>query len=118
MAMTTLSRIEPGPRMSKAVIHGDTVYTAGIVSSDTNLDVYGQTANILGQIDTVLAAAGSDKSKMLRVNIWLSDITTFAEMNRAWDEWVPAGETPGRATVESKLAVPSMLVEVMVIAAR
>ncbi len=104
--------------MSKAVVHGDTVYTAGFVSSDTTLDVAGQTANILGQIDAVLGAAGSDKSKMLRVNIWLSDISTFAEMNSAWDAWVPAGQTPGRATVESKLATPDILVEIMVIAAR
>lgn len=104
--------------MSKAVVHGDTVYTAGFVSSDTTLDVAGQTANILGQIDDVLAAAGSDKGKMLRVNIWLCDISTFAEMNSAWDAWVPAGQTPGRATVESKLATPEILVEIMVIAAR
>ena len=104
--------------MSKAVVHGDTVYTAGFVSSDTTLDVAGQTANILGQIDAVLGAAGSDKSKMLRVNIWLSDISTFAEMNSAWDAWVPAGQTPGRATVESKLATPDILVEIMVIATR
>jgi enamine deaminase RidA (YjgF/YER057c/UK114 family) len=114
----TLERIEPGPRMSKAVIHGDTVYTAGFVSSDTTLDVAGQTANVLAQIDTVLAAAGSDKSQMLRVNIWLADITTFDQMNGVWDAWIPAGQTPGRATVESKMATPEILVEIMVIAAR
>lgn len=104
--------------MSKAVVHGDTVYTAGFVSSDTTLDVAGQTANILAQIDEILGAAGSDKSKMLRVNIWLADIATFADMNRVWDAWVPAGQTPGRATVESKMATPEILVEIMVIAAR
>lgn len=115
---TSIERIEVGPRMSKAVIHGDTVYTAGFVSSDTSLDVVGQTANILGQIDSVLAASGSDKTKMLRVNIWLADIADFAAMNSAWDAWVPQGHTPARATVESALADPAILVEIMVIAAR
>lgn len=104
--------------MSKAVVHDDTVYTAGFISSDTTLDVAGQTANVLAQIDTVLAAAGSDKSRMLRVNIWLHDITTFDQMNSAWDAWIPAGQTPGRATVESKMAGNNVLVEIMVIAAK
>ncbi len=104
--------------MSKAVVHGDTVYTAGFVSSDTTLDVAGQTANVLAQIDTVLAAAGSDRSRMLRVNIWLDDIATFDQMNSAWDTWIPAGQTPGRATVESKMAGNNILVEIMVIAAK
>ncbi len=113
-----LDRIDPGPRMSKAVVHGDTVYTAGFVSSDTTLDVAGQTANVLAQIDTVLAAAGSDRSRMLRVNIWLDDIATFDQMNSAWDTWIPAGQTPGRATVESKMAGNNILVEIMVIAAK
>ena len=103
--------------MSSAVVHGDTVYTAGIVTSDHTLNVVGQTANILAQLDAILAKAGSDKTKMLRVNIWLSDISTFAEMNSAWDAWVPQGHTPARATVESKLADPKLLVEIMVIAA-
>ncbi len=113
-----LDRIDPGPRMSKAVVHGDTVYTAGFVSSDTTLGVTGQTANVLAQIDTVLAAAGSDRSRMLRVNIWLDDIATFDQMNSAWDAWIPAGQTPGRATVESKMAGNNVLVEIMVIAAK
>jgi enamine deaminase RidA (YjgF/YER057c/UK114 family) len=114
----TIERIDVGPRMSKAVVHGETVYTAGFVASDTSLDVVGQTADILGQIDAVLASAGSDKTKMLRVNIWLKDIADFAAMNSAWDTWVPAGHTPARATVESALADPAILVEIMVIAAR
>jgi enamine deaminase RidA (YjgF/YER057c/UK114 family) len=103
--------------MSKAVVHGDTVYTAGLVSSDPTLDVTGQTANILAQLDEVLAEAGSDNTKMLRVNIWLTDIATFAQMNAAWDAWVPQGHTPARATVESALADPELRVEIMVVAA-
>jgi enamine deaminase RidA (YjgF/YER057c/UK114 family) len=114
----TIERIEPGPRMSSAVVHGDTIYTAGLVSSDSSLDVTGQTANILKRIDEVLASVGSDKTKLLRVNIWLSDIAYFAAMNLAWDAWIPQDHTPARATVESKLADPELLVEIMVIAAR
>jgi enamine deaminase RidA (YjgF/YER057c/UK114 family) len=114
----SIDRIEPGPRMSKAVVHGDTVYTAGIVSSDSTLDAAGQTANILAEIDRILAASGSDKTKLLRVNIWLTNIADFANMNSIWDAWIPQGHTPARATVESKLADPALLVEIMVIAAR
>jgi enamine deaminase RidA (YjgF/YER057c/UK114 family) len=114
----SIDRIEPGPRMSKAVVHGDTVYTAGIVSSDSTLDAAGQTANILAEIDRILAASGSDKTKLLRANIWLTNIADFANMNSSWDAWIPQGHTPARATVESKLADPALLVEIMVIAAR
>ena len=73
---------------------------------------------ILADIDRLLALAGSDKTKILSANIWLSDISTFAEMNAAWDAWVPAGHTPARATVESKLAAPQYKVEIMVQAAK
>jgi enamine deaminase RidA (YjgF/YER057c/UK114 family) len=114
----SIERIEPGPRMSKVVVHGDTVYTAGIVSSDSTLDTAGQTANILAEIDRILAASGSDKTKLLRVNIWLTNIGDFSQMNSVWDTWIPQGHTPARATVESKLADPALLVEIMVIAAR
>jgi enamine deaminase RidA (YjgF/YER057c/UK114 family) len=114
----SIERIEPGPRMSAAVVHGDTVYTAGIVSSDSSLDAAGQTANVLARIEAILASAGSDKTQLLRVNIWLPNIADFAAMNSVWDTWIPQGHTPARATVESKLADPALLVEIMVIAAK
>jgi enamine deaminase RidA (YjgF/YER057c/UK114 family) len=104
--------------MSKAVVHGDRVYLAGIVADDTSADVKGQTEQILATIDALLAEAGSDKTKLLKANIWLSDMSTFGEMNAAWDAWVLAGHTPARATVESKLAGPQYTVEIMVEAAR
>jgi enamine deaminase RidA (YjgF/YER057c/UK114 family) len=104
--------------MSKAVVHGDRVYLAGIVADDTSADVKGQTEQILATIDALLAEAGSDKTKLLKANIWLSDMATFGEMNAAWDAWVVAGHTPARATVESKLAGPQYTVEIMVEAAR
>jgi enamine deaminase RidA (YjgF/YER057c/UK114 family) len=114
----TIQRIGVGPRMSKAVVHGDRVYLAGIVADDTSADVKGQTEQILATIDALLAEAGSDKTKLLKANIWLSDMSTFGEMNAAWDAWVVAGHTPARATVESKLAGPQYTVEIMVEAAR
>jgi enamine deaminase RidA (YjgF/YER057c/UK114 family) len=115
----SIQRIAVGPRMSKAVVHGDTVYLAGQVADKAaGKSVAEQTAEILGIIDGLLAEAGSDKSKLLMVNIWLSDMSTFAEMNGVWDTWVIAGQTPGRATVEAKLAAPQFTVEIAVIAAK
>ncbi|MCZ8041909.1 MAG: RidA family protein [Beijerinckiaceae bacterium] len=115
----SIQRIAVGPRMSKAVVHGDTVYLAGQVADKAaGKSVAEQTAEILGIIDGLLAEAGTDKTKLLMVNIWLSDMTTFAEMNGVWDTWVVAGQTPGRATVEAKLAAPQFTVEIAVIAAK
>ncbi len=115
----SIKRIAVGPRMSKAVVHGDTVYLAGQVADKAaGKSVAEQTAEILGIIDGLLAEAGTDKTKLLMVNIWLSDMTTFAEMNGVWDTWVVAGQTPGRATVEAKLAAPQFTVEIAVIAAK
>lgn len=115
----SIQRIAVGPRMSKAVVHGDTVYLAGQVADKAaGKSVADQTADILGIIDGLLAEAGTDKSKLLMVNIWLSDMSTFAEMNGVWDKWVIAGQTPGRATVEAKLAGPQFTVEIAVIAAK
>lgn len=115
----SIQRIGTGPRMSKAVVHGDTVYLAGQVADKAaGKSVAEQTADILGIIDGLLAEAGTDKSKLLMVNIWLADISTFAEMNGVWDKWVVAGQTPGRATVEAKLAAPQFTVEIAVIAAK
>ena len=102
-----IERHEIGPRMSKAVIHGDTVYLAGIVAdSPKGKSVAEQTKNILSQIDGFLALAGTDKTKLLSANIWITDMANFPEMNSVWDSWVSPGNTPARATVEAKLASP------------
>lgn len=116
--MAAITRIECGARMSKAVVHGDTVYLAGIVASDTKLDITGQTKDVLAQIDDLLAKAGTDKSKLLRTNIWITDMKNFAAMNAVWDGWVSQGNTPARATVEAGLVTPDYLVEIMVVAAK
>lgn len=117
--MTDIQRIEAGSRMSSAVIHGNKVYLSGIVAESTvGRSVLEQTKDVLQQIDTLLESAGSDKTRILKANIWLTDMSTFAQMNQAWDAWVVAGKTPARATVEAKLAAPGYDVEIMVEAAR
>jgi len=112
-----IERIQPGPRMSQAVIHGNTVYLAGQVAANPVPSVARQTKQILGQIDKLLKAAGTSKAKLLTTNIWLTDMRAFAEMNEAWDAWVSPGNTPARATVQAALAGPQFLVEIMVTAA-
>lgn len=117
--MTDIKRIDAGPRMSEVVIHGGKVYTAGVIASDDTVgkSVFEQTKAVLSQIDAMLAQAGSDKTRILKANIWLTNIATFHEMNKAWDTWVVPGKTPARATVESKLAAPGYDVEIMIEAA-
>jgi enamine deaminase RidA (YjgF/YER057c/UK114 family) len=115
----TIQRFETGPRMSQAVVHGNTVYLAGQVAQKAaGKSVTEQTRDILETIDRLLAGAGSDKSKLLSAQIFLTDIATFNEMNKVWESWVSPGNTPARATVEANLAAPQYTVEIMVIAAR
>ena len=114
----SIQRFETGPRMSQAVVHGNTVYLAGVVADDLKADTAGQTKQILGKIDRLLKLAGTDKTKILSANIWLTDMRTFADMNKEWDAWVSAGNTPARATVEAALAGPDYRVEIMVVAAK
>ena len=114
-----VERHEVGPRMSQVVVHGDTVYLAGTVAhQNKGKSVTDQTREILATIDSHLAKAGTDKSKLLSANIWITDMANFAEMNAVWDAWVSPGNTPARATVEAKLATPEYKVEIMVVAAR
>ena len=115
----TITRIDPGPRMSKAVIHDSTVYVAGqVAQSAGGKSVTEQTRDILSIIDGILKQAGTDKTKLLSANIWLTDIKTFGEMNAVWDGWVSPGNTPARATVQAALAAPQYTVEIMVTAAK
>ncbi len=112
-----ITRIDPGARMSEAVIHGDTIYLAGQVGNPGE-DVVAQTKTVLAEIDALLARAGSDKSKILMATIWLADIADFAAMNGVWDAWVDTANPPARATSEGKLASPDYKVEIIVTAAR
>jgi enamine deaminase RidA (YjgF/YER057c/UK114 family) len=114
----TIERHKVGARMSQAVAHGSTVYLAGQVGDTSTADVRQQTEEILRKIDELLAAAGTDNSKLLSATIWLSDMRYFNDMNAVWDAWVSPGNTPGRACVEARLAAPHWKVEIAVIAAR
>ncbi len=117
--MSDIRRIGAGPRMSKAVVRGNAVYTAGQVAEKTKGgSVADQTREILGLIDELLAEAGSEKAKILSATIYLSDISTFPEMNSVWDAWVDKQNPPARATVEAKLVAPEYKVEIAVIAAK
>ena len=115
----TIERIEPGKRLSQAVAYGNLVFLAGQVALDKpGASMAEQTKNILDRIDALLAKAGTDKSKILSANIWITDMRQFDEMNEVWDAWVPEGCAPARATVEARLATPDYCVEIMVVAAR
>lgn len=114
--MSDIKRLEIGPRMSQAVIHGGLVWLAGQVGNAGD-SVADQTRTILERIDALLAKSGSDKSRILQTTIWLDDMKDFAEMNAVWDAWVDPANPPARATGESKLATPDYKVEIIVVAA-
>ena len=116
--MSQITRIETGKRMSNAVIHDGVVHLAGVVGNPGG-DAGTQTRDCLAEIDRLLALAGSDKTRILRAQIWLSDIgADFAAMNAEWDAWVPEGHAPARATGEARLAAPEYLVEIIITAAK
>jgi enamine deaminase RidA (YjgF/YER057c/UK114 family) len=102
--------------MSQAVAANGLVYLAGQVATDPTADVEGQTRQVLGEIDRLLALAGSRKDRILSATIYLADVATFGAMNRAWEAWVPADAKPARATVEAKLVAPEYKVEIQVVA--
>ncbi len=113
---TDITRIEIGPRMSQAVIHGGLVYLAGQVGNPGD-GVHAQTVTCLAEVDRLLALAGTDKTRILSAQVWLADAGSVAEMNSAWEKWASPGNTPARATGESRLVAPEYLVEVIVVAA-
>jgi enamine deaminase RidA (YjgF/YER057c/UK114 family) len=113
-----VTRHHVSARLSEIAIHNGTVYLAGQIAEDTEQDISGQTREVLGHIDRLLEEANSDKSHLLSVQIYVSDMANFPAMNAVWDTWVAAGNTPPRATVEAKLANPACLVEVVVVAAQ
>jgi enamine deaminase RidA (YjgF/YER057c/UK114 family) len=112
-----IRRLQPGKRMSQAVIHQGTVYLAGQVAADPSQDVTGQTRQVLAGIDKLLTEAGTDKTRILSATVVLADMASFADMNAAWDAWVAPGEPPARATIEAKLAALHYRVEIIVTAA-
>ena len=112
----SITRLHPGPRMSQAVIHNNTVYLAGQVGTP-GVDVASQTRDCLDAIDALLEEAGTNKSKLLQVIIWLADMADFQDMNAVYDAWVDPANPAARACGEAKLATPDYKVEFIVTAA-
>jgi enamine deaminase RidA (YjgF/YER057c/UK114 family) len=114
----SIVRHDSGPLLSLAVENGNTVYLAGIVAKNLKNDIKGQTEEVLAEIDRLLAKAGSGRSRLLQVTIWVSDIRHRTAMNEVYTKWVDPKNLPGRACIEAKLADPNALVEIMVTAAK
>jgi len=112
-----IQRFDTGPRMSKIVTHNGVAYLSGQVPGDTTADIAGQTGQVLQTIDNLLKQVGTDKSHILRADIFLTDMADFAGMNAAWEAWVPQGATPARATIQAALANPAYKIEIAIIAA-
>lgn len=115
--MSNLQRFDVGPRMSEMAVHNGVAYLAGQVAEDGSKDIRDQTRQVLAAVDALLARAGSEKSKVLRAQIFLADLADFAAMNAVWEDWVVAGHTPPRATVQAALAKPEWKIEVVITAA-
>lgn len=113
----TIKRLSPSKRMSEGVVHGDRIILAGQVAVDGPADIKGQATQVLAQIDALLKAAGSDKSKLLFAQIFLADIGDYVGFNEVWDAWVDQQNLPARACVQSPLVMPEWKVEVQVHAA-
>lgn len=112
-----IQRFDVGPRMSEMAVHNGTAYLAGQIADDGTTDIAGQTRQVLAAIDALLARAGSDKTKILRAQIYLADLADFTAMNEVWEGWVVEGHTPTRATVQAALARPEWKIEIVVTAA-
>ncbi len=115
--MSPIERYDVGARLSEMAVHNGTIYLAGQVPDDATQDITGQTAQVLAMIDRLLERAGSDKTRLLMVQIYLADLADFSGMNAVWDAWVPAGHAPPRATVQARLARAEWRIEVVATAA-
>jgi enamine deaminase RidA (YjgF/YER057c/UK114 family) len=116
--MASITRFHVGPRLSETAVHNGTIYLAGQVPDDTTQDIRGQTTQVLDMVDRLLAEVGSDKSRILMTQIFLADINDITAMNEVWDAWIPAGNTPPRATVQAKMANAAYKIEIVVTAAQ
>jgi enamine deaminase RidA (YjgF/YER057c/UK114 family) len=114
-----ITRINPGARYCATVVHGDTVYIAGQVADNpAGKDITAQTKDVLRKVEAAVKAGGSSKRKILTMQIFLSDMRHFEAMNKVYDRWVDKGNMPTRATVESRLATPDYLIEIVAVAAK
>ncbi|MCP3943570.1 MAG: RidA family protein [Desulfobacteraceae bacterium] len=114
--MSTIKRMEISRRMSKIVVHNNTIYLCGQVAKDGSLPIIGQAESMLARVDALLEQAGSDRKHILSATVYLKNIQDFEEINRVWDQWIPEGHAPARACVEAKIAREDLLVEISVTA--
>lgn len=112
-----IKRFQSGSRMSQAVVHGGAVHVAGQVADSRKATIETQTKEVLAKIEALLAEAGSDKSRLVAVNVFLPHITDFDAMNAVYDAWIDPANPPARACVEARLADPDLRVEMTAIAA-
>jgi len=116
--MTAIVRIDQNARRSRASVYGDLVFLAGQVADDKDGDIAKQTREALAKVDDMLSRAGTDKSRLLSVQIWLKTMDDFAAMNAVYDAWVVQGDTPTRCCGKVELADPAYRIEIVGIAAR
>jgi enamine deaminase RidA (YjgF/YER057c/UK114 family) len=112
-----VQRFDVGARLSEMAVHNGVCYLAGQVPADATQDISGQTRQVLAAVDALLARAGTDKTRLLMVQIFIKDLAEFPAMNAVWDAWVPAGNAPPRATVQASLAKPEWKIEIVATAA-
>jgi enamine deaminase RidA (YjgF/YER057c/UK114 family) len=112
-----VQRFDVGARLSEMAVHNGVCYLAGQVPADATQDIAGQTRQVLAAVDALLARAGTDKTRLLMVQIFIKDLAEFPAMNAVWDAWVPAGHAPPRATVQASLARPEWKIEIVATAA-
>jgi len=110
-------RYHVGDRLSEMAVHNRTVYLAGQVADDATQDIRGQTRQVLAMVDKLLAEAHTDNAHILMAQIFLADLADFDAMNEVWDDWIPPGDAPPRATVQAALAHPQWKIEIVVTAA-
>jgi enamine deaminase RidA (YjgF/YER057c/UK114 family) len=112
-----IQRSNPREWNCSAVVHNNVVYLSGVVADDKSLAMKGQTEQVLRKIDAVLAAAGTNKSRILSATVYMADASLKDEMNEAWMAWVDRANLPTRTAVGAALT-PGTMVEITVCAAR
>lgn len=116
--MSDIQRFKSSATLSEVSVHNHTVYLAGQVPDDDSLDIVGQSKQVFANIDKMLALAGTDKSRMLSVQVFIKNLADFDAFNAVWTQWVADITPPSRATIEANLVNPNWLIEIMVIAAK
>ncbi|MFT6917219.1 MAG: enamine deaminase RidA (YjgF/YER057c/UK114 family) [Motiliproteus sp.] len=113
----SITRYQTSARMSKIVVHNQTVYLCGQVAEDRSVAISEQTRSMLAKVDALLESVGSSSNRLLSATLYLKDMADFEAMNLVWEAWVGEGQAPARACVEARMASPELLVEISVIAA-